>query len=63
MATMKVIFDMEKERGQKEQWNVIHLLRDGNTYKASSLTPRPAACAARCSSARSSCGSACSMHI
>lgn len=34
MATMKEIFDMEKERGQKEQWNVIHLLRDGNTYKA-----------------------------
>lgn len=34
MATMKEIFEMEKSREDKSQWNVIHLLRDGTTYKA-----------------------------
>ena len=34
MATIKDIFDIEKQRQQPDQWNVIHLFKEGNTYKA-----------------------------
>ena len=34
MATLKDIFEVEKQREKQEQWNVIHLFKEGNTYKA-----------------------------
>lgn len=34
MATYKEIFEIEKQREDSTQWNVIHLFRDGNSYKA-----------------------------
>jgi hypothetical protein len=34
MASYKEIFEVEKQREGTEHWNVIHLFREGNTYKA-----------------------------
>jgi len=34
MPTMKEIFEVEKNREDVSQWNVIHLFREGSTYKA-----------------------------
>ena len=34
MASYKEIFEIEKQREGTDQWNVIHLFREGNTYKA-----------------------------
>lgn len=34
MPTMKEIFEVEKNREDASQWNVIHLFREGSTYKA-----------------------------
>lgn len=34
MPTMKDIFEVEKNREDASQWNVIHLFREGSTYKA-----------------------------
>jgi hypothetical protein len=34
MASYKEIFEVEKQREGSDQWNVIHLFREGNTYKA-----------------------------
>lgn len=34
MATIREIYDIEKQREQADQWNIIHLFKEGNTYKA-----------------------------
>lgn len=34
MATYKEIFEIEKQREDAAQWNIIHLFKDGNSYKA-----------------------------